>query len=132
MDLIFSLQMLFLILFQENFLELNIKALGGPACPPGPLNVPPLLRRTVWHMTSVNQHLSPPKILSVWCYFFTFSLKFFWGLYHTACRILVPRLGIDPVAPVMKAQSFNHLTTREMSLLYLFTLRHVHTDNHRG
>ena len=46
------------------------------------------------------------------------SLSFFfnyWG--HTACGILVPRSGIEPLPPALEAQSLqslNHWTTREV------------------
>ena len=46
------------------------------------------------------------------CLFFGFFL-IFWPR-HTACRILVPRPGIEPAPPAMKAQSLNHWTTREV------------------
>ena len=52
-----------------------------------------------------------------------FFIKKNLGLYHTACRIWVPRLGFEPVAPAVEAQSFNYSTTRETSLLHLFTLK---------
>ena len=44
-------------------------------------------------------------------------------LYHLfwpcsmACGILVPRLGIEPTPPAVKAQSFNHRTAMEVPLL---------------
>ena len=31
-----------------------------------------------------------------------------------ACGILVPQAGIEPVTPVVEAQSLNHWTTREV------------------
>ena len=37
---------------------------------------------------------------------------FFWG--HAACRILVPRPGIEPMPLAVKAQSPNHWTAREV------------------
>ena len=37
----------------------------------------------------------------------------FW-LCYAACRILVPRPGIEPVSPAVEAQSLNHWTTREV------------------
>ena len=36
----------------------------------------------------------------------------FWP-YHTACRILISRLGIEPMTPEMKAKHLNHWTARE-------------------
>ena len=36
----------------------------------------------------------------------------FW-LYHAACGILVPWLGIEPIPPVMEVWCLNHWTTRD-------------------
>ena len=33
---------------------------------------------------------------------------FFWWLHHMACRILVPQPGIEPVPPILGAQSLNN------------------------
>ena len=33
---------------------------------------------------------------------------------RTACGILVPRPGIEPMPPAVEAQSLNHWTTREV------------------
>ena len=41
-----------------------------------------------------------------------YFLIYFW-LRHTACRILVPRPGIEPVPSAVKALSPNHWTARE-------------------
>ena len=38
---------------------------------------------------------------------------FFW-LHHTACGILVPHLGIEPMPPAVEAWSLNHWTNREV------------------
>ena len=35
----------------------------------------------------------------------------------TACGILVPRPGIEPVPPALETQSLNHWTAREVSTL---------------
>ena len=54
-----------------------------------------------------------------------FSLKLFYFSFwpcHTACRILVPQSGIEPVPPAVETQSLNHWTTREFSSLKLFEL----------
>ena len=40
---------------------------------------------------------------------------------HTACRILVPRPGTEPVPPAVEAQSLNHWTTREVPSRVLTT-----------
>ena len=42
-----------------------------------------------------------------------FFFKNLW-LCHTACGILVPLPGIEPVLPVLVAQSLNHWTTGEV------------------
>ena len=36
---------------------------------------------------------------------------------HTACGILVPQPGIEPMLPPLRAQSLNHWTTREVQNL---------------
>ena len=45
-------------------------------------------------------------------FFFLFPL---W-LHLVACRILVPRRGVEPVLPAVEAQSANHETTREVPI----------------
>ena len=44
-----------------------------------------------------------------------FSLFPLW-LHLVACRILVPRRGVEPVLPAVEAQSANHETTREVPI----------------
>ena len=44
----------------------------------------------------------------------------FWT-WHTACRILVLQLGIEPQAMAVKAPSPKHLTTRELPPVFLWT-----------
>ena len=39
---------------------------------------------------------------------------FFFGLYHVAYGILVPRPGIEPVLPAEETRSLNHCTAREV------------------
>ena len=41
------------------------------------------------------------------------SFFFFW-LHHTACRVLVPRPGIEPMPRAVEVQSRNHWTAREV------------------
>ena len=43
------------------------------------------------------------------------SFFFFWPC-HTACGILVPRPGIEPVPPAVEARGLNHWTTREVPI----------------
>ena len=45
--------------------------------------------------------------------FRSFFLSFFSWLFHWACRILVPRPGINPRPPTAEAQSSSHWTARE-------------------
>ena len=58
-----------------------------------------------------NTWMTPVKKRYIWSFFL-----FFWGggLCHTACGILVPWPGIEPVPPALEVQSLNHWTTREV------------------
>ena len=49
------------------------------------------------------------------------TLFVFWPR-HTACEILVPRPGIEPVHPAVEAQSPNRWTTREVPKDTLFNI----------
>ena len=40
--------------------------------------------------------------------------------FHVACRIVVPREGIEPVPSAAKARSPNHWTTREFPNFFYF------------
>ena len=42
--------------------------------------------------------------------------------HHMACGILVPRLGIEPVAPAVEARCPNHWTAREVPSNYSFLM----------
>ena len=56
-----------------------------------------------------------PSTLS-FTYFFIFLifiLFYFWP-HRTACGILVPRPGIEPVPPAVEARCLNHWTAREV------------------
>ena len=46
-------------------------------------------------------------------FFFFLILKIFWPC-CTACGILVPRPGKEPVPPAVEAPGLNHCTTREV------------------
>ena len=51
------------------------------------------------------------------------ALFFFGGeqaLHSVACRILVPRPGIEPVPPAVEGWSLNHWTAREVLNFVLF------------
>ena len=54
-------------------------------------------------------------------HFFPLFFFFFW-LHCMAYRILVPWLGIEPMPPVVEAQSPNHWTTREFPRFHFLTL----------
>ena len=58
-----------------------------------------------------------PSALLHYCLLFFYFL-FFWPC-HVACRILVPRQGIEPVSPAVEAPSLNHWTAREVPLPFL-------------
>ena len=49
-----------------------------------------------------------------------FSLFFFFLSFfgHAACRILVPKLGIEPMPLALEAQCPNHWTTRELPMQF--------------
>ena len=49
----------------------------------------------------------------VYIYVF-FFLSYYFGV--SACRILVPQPGIEPMPLAMKAQSLNHWTARQISI----------------
>ena len=46
-------------------------------------------------------------------------VSWFWPC-HLACEILVPQPGIEPMPSVVKGQSPNHWTTRELSKMQVF------------
>ena len=59
----------------------------------------------LWEVGRTYYGLAPPPV-------FCFCFLFFW-LHHTACGILVPQPGIEPVPPPVGAWSPNHWTARE-------------------
>ena len=46
-------------------------------------------------------------------------------LYHVACKILVSRLGIEPIAPAVGDQSLEHWTTREVLIIIFYYLQEM-------
>ena len=62
---------------------------------------------------------SPSDVCTLKYLTFNFIFFIFWPC-HTACRILVPRPGIEPTPPAVEAQSLKHRTARE--ILWLLTL----------
>ena len=63
-----------------------------------------------------------PFLLLFWLF------GFFWP-HRVACRILVPWPGIEPVPPVVEAQSPNHWTSREVLKHHLFLDTQANTLN---
>ena len=51
---------------------------------------------------------------------FTEDLTFFFRLCRAACRILVPRPGIEPSPSAVKVPCHNHWTAREFPILIIF------------
>ena len=72
---------------------------------------------TVLHL-SLYQDAPPP-----------FHFFFFFWPRCTACRILVPRPGIEPTPPAVEVRSLNHWTAREFPPLlhYVSTWRSFHS-----
>ena len=84
-------------------------------------------------LTQISIHFK-----SLFIYLSDFIFRF-WP-YHMACGILVPRLGIEPVAPAVEIWSLNHWTTRKSSSPCLNAMSlaksllsphvHIHTNRH--
>ena len=51
--------------------------------------------------------------------FFSFFFLFFFLSHCGACRILVPKPGIEPLPPAVEAQSLNHWIIREVPFFFL-------------
>ena len=64
------------------------------------------------------QRILKTRMPIYWIYIVGF-ITFFFLPHRVACRILVPRPGIEPVSPAMEAQSPNHWTSREFPDLSL-------------
>ena len=58
----------------------------------------------------------PPNCSSTLYLFYSMIFKnfFLFWLYHSACSVLVPRPGIEPVPLAAEAQSLNHWATKEV------------------
>ena len=100
----------------------------GTHSPPNP---PPLHRISFFfliHFDTLHNFLFLVNIFKLIFYFFErrkhdlLSIPFFfyfpWS-FHTACRIFVPQLGIEPGSSVVNVQSPNHWTTREFPIVYI-------------
>ena len=76
------------------------------------------------HPADSSLSLSPIHSLPYFFLFFLLNLLFilFYFIFFVAYKILVPRPGIKPVPPALKARSFNHWTTREVPLTSFFPL----------
>ena len=59
----------------------------------------------------------------------SFFFFFFW-LRYAACGILVPRPGIEPMAPAVEAWTLNHWTAKEVPSLPTFSLTSFQTVFH--
>ena len=64
--------------------------------------------------------------------FSTCFVLFCLGLHHTACGMLVPRPGIEPLPSAVRAQSPNHCTNGEFPVLFCLNnyLGHFDTSWH--
>ena len=61
-----------------------------------------------------------------WMLVFIFILFYYYhfgGPHHAACRILVPRPGIEPMPPAVEAGSLSHWTAREVPQMLIFKNR---------
>ena len=70
-----------------------------------------------------TQH-QPVLVVIVFFFFLFFSFFFFFWLCVMACRILVPRPGIEPRSTAVKTPSPNHQTTREREFPVFFIIMH--------
>ena len=95
----------------QCFLMWPCVARRGPVCP--------FLFGTVSNKLSFQGQLSPDLLASPYLnnnktyILFFFNFYFFFWSHCTACRILVPRPGIEPRPTAVKVLSPNHWTTRE-------------------
>ena len=64
-------------------------------------------------LPAVNTHTHTQTHL---CFFFFFSYFYILGPLHAACRILVPRPGMDPGTTALKAPSPNYWTAKEFPI----------------
>ena len=60
-------------------------------------------------------------------YYLVFLFNFW--LHCMACRILVPRPGIEPTPPAVEAWSLNHWTTREVPYLVFHSNEYGSNNN---
>ena len=58
-------------------------------------------------------------------YFILFYFILFFWPHCMACRILIPRPGIEPASPALGVQSLNHWTAKEIPGKYLFRSKPV-------
>ena len=69
----------------------------------------------VFRVRRIVQYLSSCIFLAYFTEHNVFKVhpSFFFGLHHTACRVLVPQPGTEPVPPALEAQSPKHWSARE-------------------
>ena len=76
---------------------------------------PPLSFCNSSHIPSTDHSWCSSLSLSL-----SLSLSFFFFVHTSACGILVPRAGMEPVPHAAEAWSFNHWIAREVPLPFLF------------
>ena len=91
-----------------------------------PPNLPPIHRISIFfliHFDTLHNFLFFVNIFRLIFYFFDHRKHDLLSIYtyifspwpcHTACRILVPQLGIEPGPSAVKVQSPNHWTARKI------------------
>ena len=95
----------------------------GETCPlTGPLLCPQesLTPKRDWHAplrSPLGLHALPHSSFSKHFIY----LFIFWPC-HTACGILVPWSGIEPLSPAVEVQSFNHWTAREVPTTFVLKI----------
>ena len=74
----------------------------------------------IGHNWVTNTHISGKE--PQFCWYSPFlNINFFW-LHHTACEILVPWLGMEPMASALEAPSLNHRSTQLITLYIMLRL----------
>ena len=70
------------------------------------------------YLSSSLIHFPPSLIFfKLWDIVILFILFFLWSC-CSACGILVPQAGIEPMSPAIEAQSSNHWTATEVPLIF--------------
>ena len=66
----------------------------------------------LWWGENSSDHNRPIGLFFLKLFIYLFVI-IFWP-HRTACEILVPPPGIEPMSPAVEAQSLNHWTAREV------------------